>query len=131
VSESFSGLGLIFYVPPMRLPVVPLGDESLFLPSLPIRGITAIAQTLARISVIGSPWHDGFHLIDVQALAITHLSQFFAPPLEAAASLRASATPIGARQMAAILGSTLPTVDCTALLSKGGEPLMFRKGIQT
>lgn len=124
---TFSGLGLIFYSPPLRLPVIPLGDESRFLPPLPIVGSDRIAQILARISVADSPWHDGFHLIDVPSVEMTHVSQFFSPPLGASRHPVPNA-PIGARHMAAMLGSTLPTVDITALLTKRGDLLVFKNG---
>jgi hypothetical protein len=127
-SPSFSGLGLILYAPPMRLPVVSLGDQSLFQPQLPVREIETIAEVLARISTLESPWHDGFHLIDARAAEMTHVSQFFSPPLDRAQSLRVSAMPIGARQMSAMLGSMLPIVECTALLTKRGDSLVFRAG---
>ena len=124
---TFSGLGLIFYNPPLSLPVITLGYESLFLPPLPIVGADVIAQILARISVAESPWHDGFHLIDAQSVEMTHVSQFFSPPLEAA-HYSVSDPPIGARHMAAMLGSTLPTVDVTALLTKRGDLILFKNG---
>jgi hypothetical protein len=112
----------------MRLPVTSLGDQSLFEPRLPVRGIEAMAEVLARISTLESKWHDGFHLIDTRAVEMTHVSQFLAPPIDSAARLPVPATPIGARQMAAILGSMLPIVECAALLTKGGESLVFRAG---
>lgn len=127
VPAAFSGLGLIFYHSPMRLPVVPLGHQSLFQPPLPIAGADAIAEALARISVIDSPWHDGFHLIDARSVEMTHVSQFFSPPLDVG-RLPVSAVPVGARHMAAVLGSILPTVEVVALLTKRGESFVFKNG---
>jgi hypothetical protein len=128
--NSFSGLGLIFYVSPLQLPVVALADQALFHPGLPVRGLHAIAQVLTKISVLESPWHDGFHLIDARLPAITHVSQFFAPSVASPRHIETLARPMGARQMAAILGSTLPNVDCTALLAKNGEPTVFVDGVK-
>jgi hypothetical protein len=126
--SSFSGLGLVFYRAPLRLPVASLGDQSLFLPTLPVHGVDAIARVLADISGSASLWHDGFHLVELSAVALTHVSQFFAPPIHLVTPLHSGATPIGARQMAATVGSKIPSVEYTAILSKSEGPLVFRAG---
>ncbi len=127
-SASFTGLGLIFYVAPLRLPVAALGDESLFQPVLPVEGVANIADVLVAISSVASLWHDGFHLVDVRAGTLTHVCQFLAPPPEVLPAVRRGMLPIGARQMAALAGSRIESVACAALLSDHGGPLVFRKG---
>ena len=41
--------------------------------------------------------------VDVQSLALTHISQFIAPPLDRLADIASDVWPTGARQMTALL----------------------------
>jgi len=127
--SDFTGLGLVLYTAPLRLPVAALGDQSLFRPALPVRGAEQIAGVLAEISTASSPWHDGFHLLDVHERALTHVCQFLAPPLELVEAPLGRALPVGARHSAAVAGSRLESVACTALLSNSGGALVFHRGV--
>ncbi len=127
-AESFSGLGLIFYRPPLSLPVLPLGDVERFPYSLPVTGAKSIANVLMKTSNLDCPWHDGFHLIDIHDFALTHVSHFFSPPL---AQQPSSSAPIGARKMAAILGSLLQSVDCIAILNSKKQTSIYSSGVCT
>lgn len=127
---SFTGLGILFYNAPMQLPVVSLGNQSLFKPALPVMGVHEIARVLTEISVPDCDWHDGFHLIEARTLALTYVSQFLAPPLELCENLSLGSSPIGARQMAAMAASRIPAVEYSALLSKKDGALVFRAGTQ-
>jgi hypothetical protein len=129
-SDGFSGLGILFYLGPLHLPVVPLGDQTLFNPSLPIAGFECIVRVLAAISTTKSAWHDGFHLIDVKTAQLTHISQFFAPPIEVLQACVPHGTPMGARQLAAVAGSRMDTVACTGLLSRNADPIVFSGGVR-
>ncbi|TDN63936.1 hypothetical protein B0G77_7627 [Paraburkholderia sp. BL10I2N1] len=129
-TENFSGLGILFYRGPLRLPVVPLGDQTLFDPALPVAGFENIARVLASISTVASVWHDGFHLVDVETTQLTHASQFFAPPVEILQASVQHGTPMGARQLAAMAGSRMDTVACTGLLSKTSDPVVFSGGVR-
>jgi len=129
-SDDFIGLGILFYLGPPRLPVVPLGDQTLFKPALPVIGLQRIAKVLASISTVASVWHDGFHLVDVSAGQLTHISHFFAPPIEFLQASVPQGTPIGARQLAAVAGSRMDTVACTGLLSKNADPIVFSGGLR-
>jgi len=126
--RTFVGLGIIFYDAPMRLPVAPLGDQSQFRPTLPVRGRDSIAGVLAEITQVESPWHDGFHLVDVGANELTHVSQFFAPPLEFFDPPRKGAAPSGARHLAAMAGSRIDSVSYTAVVSSNGAAMVYRRG---
>jgi hypothetical protein len=130
---DFIGVGLIFYIGPMRLPVVPLGDEKLFHPSLPILGANSIARILAEISQASHVWHDGFHLIERNLLEfdqckLTHVCQFVSPPLHFLDFPRAGELPIGARRKSAMAISKLENVCCAALLTKGFDAIIFYNG---
>lgn len=125
--SDFAGLGIIFYWPPMGLPVLSLGDHDAFPFPVPAVGEEAIATVLAKISGRSSPWHDGFHLIDSSAVALTHPSQYVSPPLDVPPRLAASEV-IGARQMTALLASNLTNVSCVALLNANGEVLVYQHG---
>jgi hypothetical protein len=125
---DFTGIGLVFYRQPMRLPCRALGDQALFEPALPVAGEERLAQVLAAISRRGSRWHDGFHLIDADSLRLTHVCQFVSPPLALLPEPAAGQEPVGARWRSAVALSQLPGVPLTALISSRGEPFIFEGG---
>ena len=127
-THAFSGLGLIFYSSLADLPIVALGDQSLFPRTLPVADRQTLASLLAEISTFSSPWHDGFHLIDANSFALTHISQFLSPPVEFLCQSNSQGLPIGARHMAAMAGSRIASVSYTALLSNKGVPAVFQRG---
>lgn len=127
-THAFSGLGLIFYSSLADLPIVALGDQSLFPRTLPVADRQVLASLLAEISTFCSPWHDGFHLIDANSFALTHVSQFLSPPVDFLGQSSSQGLPVGARHMAAMAGSRIASVSYTALLSNKGVPAMFQHG---
>lgn len=128
-TPGFAGVGVVFYRPPLRLPIASLGRSNSAKPSLPIHGARDIATTLASVSDRASPWHDGFHLVDAQSLALTHIAQFIAPPLDHVRAIASDAQPTGARQMTALLTSKLRCVGSVALLSTVGEINFYSEGV--
>lgn len=128
-TSDFSGVGVVFYMPPLELPIAPLGRSSTAKPKLPVRGVYEIAKTLASVSDRSSLWHDGFHLVDAQSFALTHIAQFLAPPLKYVPDIASDAQPTGARQMTALLTSRLPCVVSVALLSANGEASFYSGGV--
>lgn len=127
-TPGFAGIGVVFYKPPLELPLASLGRSSTTKPLLPVHGVREIATTLAAVSDRASPWHDGFHLVDAQSLALTHIAQFIAPPLNHVPDIASDAQPTGARQMTALLTSRLPCVISVALLSAAGETSFYSEG---
>ncbi len=132
ISESkgpdFSGLGLIFYSPPIEIPSFALGDS---LPpglKLPLRGIDSIASLLIEISANDSNWHDGFHLINYRDFSLTHICQFLSPPPASIPTPKQGSLPIGARQMSALAISKLISVELIILISSNGEIHIFSNG---
>lgn len=130
IKPTFTGLGLVLFEPPIRLPVASLGDQTLFKPLLPVSNIEKIAAVLTIISDASSPWHDGFHLVDVRLRALTHISQFLAPPIELLKHTCTGQLPVGARHLAALGGSALDSVACSALLGSEGILEVFVGGKQ-
>lgn len=128
VGAEFTGIGLIFYSPPLNLPARSLGDPALFVPRLPISGDAAIAGLLAGISRSDSPWHDGFHLIDAASFQLTHVCQFLSPPLDLIGEPEKGNLPVGARWYSALAISKLPQVILTALIGQQGTQVIFRQG---
>jgi hypothetical protein len=124
---SFSGVGLVFYFHLEGLPNTPLGSRTAPTPDLPVFGTEAIAQILASVSDHASPWHDGFHMIDMRSKALTHLSQYLAPSLGGLSKLPAD-RPNGARQMTALLSSTIPGIAYVGVLSTGEEIVVYESG---
>jgi hypothetical protein len=125
---KFSGLGVIFYRRPIRLPIHALGSQGSFRPLLPIQGAAEIAKVLRSVSSADSPWHDGFHLVDARSLTLTHVSQFISPSKSSLTNSQIGKTPIGARQLAAIAVSKYRSADCVALVSANGDMQLYRDG---
>lgn len=125
--NEFSGLGLVFYRQPMVLPVIGLSTMEMDVPdSVDARDV---GEFLLRVSNLNSLNHDGFHLIDSATMRITHLSQFFSPPVNVEqVDIAEDSRPIGARYMAALLGSLIPSVEMTAVLGKKDDGIFFRRG---
>lgn len=127
-TEAFSGLGVVFYVSPANLPIAALGRDFSTRPKLPVSDMQEIVHVLSTVADRNSPWHDGFHLVDMTRSALTHLSQFVSPPLDGVNHIPADARPTGARQMTAQLTSQLPGVGCVALLSVCGDISIYQQG---
>lgn len=123
----FTGVGLVVYTPPMVLPVAPLVPPKLSV-ELPCKGLSASVELLCRLSDIRSPLHDGFHLIDASEMAITHVCHFFAPPIPRALPNSLPDYAVGARFMAALLGSLLPSVLMTAVLGDREGAIAIERG---
>jgi hypothetical protein len=126
-SETFSGVGLVFYSDLEELPSVPLGHRNAMKPDLPIFGAEAISRILAKVSDQASPWHDGFHMINIQSQSLTHISQYLAPPLKCLAQPPED-LPSGARQMTALLTSLIPGITYVGVLGMGDEIVVYKNG---
>jgi hypothetical protein len=127
LSSQFTGLGVILYRPPMVLPVtslLPPGQE----PMSKVLDVADNAKFLRTLSDSSGDLHDGFHLIDVEQLAITHVCQYVAPPIPAAMPNGALPYPVGARYMTALLASLLPSVVLSAMLNKREGAVAFVDG---
>lgn len=125
--KSFSGAGLVFYSHLEGLPSTPLGNRTATTPDLPVFGIEGIARVLASVSDHASPWHDGFHMIDMSSKTLTYLSQYLAPSLRGLSKLP-DGRPHGARQMTALLSSTIPGIAYVGILSTNAEIIVYENG---
>ena len=126
LAGDFAGLGVVFYdslaeLPHLQLEVV--GDERF---ELPVLGLEAIGEVLARTARRSSPWHDGFHFVHAGSGALTHLCQFIAPPLPGAAD--ASPRAGGARHMTALLASKVAGVVAIGLLTHERTASIYEAG---
>lgn len=124
----FAGIGLVLYVPPLDLPVAPLVPPSQ-IPPLPSGDVAESTRLLRQLADSACPLHDGFHLVDTYSLAITHLCHFFAPPIPAELPPSVPAHPVGARFMAALLGSLLPSVVMTSVLGEREGAIVIERGV--
>jgi hypothetical protein len=125
--KQFTGVGIVFYNELQFLPIAALGSTATPKPHLPVSQIDAIARTLTALSDLQSPWHDGFHLINSNSQALTHISQFLAPPLDHLLYDK-SPRPSGARLMSAMLSSTVIGIDCIGVLNTPGEIIIYKNG---
>jgi hypothetical protein len=126
-TERFTGLGLVVYAPPIDLPVTPLVPPELSVP-LPCKDRAASVELLCRLSDVRSALHDGFHLIDGSTMSITHVCHFFAPPIPETLPSSIPDYAVGARFMAALLGSLLPSVVMTAVLGEREGAIVIERG---
>jgi len=127
---DFVGLGVVLYRQLDSIPMLPLGDQRCCDLPLPVSGAEAIATTLVNVSSASSPWHDGFHLVEVTGPALTHVSQYLAPPVGSnGTEVLGSQRPTGARHMTALLVSQLKGVACVGLLPSHAEPSVFERGV--
>lgn len=125
VGSQFTGVGLIFYSPPLELPIVALRGEEPAPVKLPLKG-RAVVEALADMSTFASLWHDGFHLLEAETLTLTHLAQFVSPPI---AAFRGKLPQRGgARHMTAALSSLVNGVDSAAVLTADGRASIYRGG---
>jgi hypothetical protein len=127
-TKSFSGLGLILYHSTHALPVLPLTHSESELP-LPTMGLEDSVRLLHTLCQFDSPFHDGFHLVEAESLSITHVSQFFSPPIPEIVPQSPTNHAVGARFMSAWLGSYLPAVCMAATLSRVEGGLVFERGV--
>ena len=125
-SKEFTGLGIVFYKSLNNLPYLTLHEKKLSSDlcfSYPVK-------TLLKISEYSSPYHDGFHFIDIKTMEITHISQYISPPVELINDLNLEAiTPCGAREMTAFLTSKIDGILCVGLISSDKIIKIFKNGI--
>jgi len=125
-SDDFSGVGVVFYDDIAALPHLQLTNETEN-PCSMLFSDWNLATTLAAISTMRSPLHDGFHFIETRSWRLSHISQFISPPIPIDAAQRFHGS--GARLMAAVLASLLPGITCVGLISHSGETYLFHSGV--
>lgn len=117
--NDFCGVGLVVYSEFRTLPVLSL------YPRIKITGIDLIEQII-NASRFTSDCHDGFHFIS-NDWKLTHRNQYFAPPIPADLRLTDKGN-FGARYVSALLGSLLPNVICTGIVSERDGVVVFEDG---
>lgn len=123
---EFTGLGIIFYKSLNNLPYLTLHENKLSSDVC----FSDLIKTLLKISEYSSPYHDGFHFIDVQTMEITHISQYISPPVELINDLNLEAIiPCGAREMTAFLTSKINGILYVGLISSDKIIKIFKNGI--
>jgi hypothetical protein len=127
--SDFSGLGIVFYENLEKLPFISLEVLSRDQIHLPVRGIEAIASTLASVSSSSSGWHDGFHFVDTSKQQLTHLAQFLSPPLPEPKTSAPKAS--GARHMTAMLAARINGIAGIGILTQSSELVFFDHRAQT
>lgn len=123
----FTGFGLIFYNDLAMLPYLPLAtgvDSSTAIETFEGLDLLSVLELTCQTD---SPYHDGFHFVDIETMAVTHISQFISPPIPQTSLDRFKGT--GARQMSAVLASIIPGVLCVGLASQKGDVQLFMDGI--
>jgi hypothetical protein len=124
---DFAGLGIIMYNDLNGLPVNPL--RNLLPPNikLPLVGKDVLIRTLCNLNQKSSMYHDGFHMLSKDG-ALTHLCQYFSPPIYKNANLDFTK---GGRYRAAQYGSYLENILATGIIGENYGPVIFIKGEKT
>lgn len=120
--SDFSGIGLILYKDLSKIPIYPLSLKKLDYST------ESLVEKLIHISTLSSEFHDGFHLIS-NDLKLTHISQYFSPPIVTEAHVNHSKT-IGGRYMAALFGSHIEGVELTGIATTTNGIVIFQNGIE-
>lgn len=118
--EEFCGVGLILYSDVTSLPIASLRPGN-----SPLEGGT-LEDIISKASCLSEPCHDGFHLVS-NDWRLTHVNQYFAPPLPTNITLEVRPG-FGARHASALLGSLLPGVICIGVLGNGDSLVVFQEG---
>ncbi len=126
VPEDFSGVGIVIYDSLLALPFLPLdvGEVERF--NLPVSGLDAVGDVLARTARRSTHWHDGFHFLHAESLRLTHLCQFISPPLPNAGDLVPRAS--GARHMTGLLASRVAGIVAVAILTQERVASIYESG---
>jgi hypothetical protein len=125
---DFSGTGVIVTTRVDDLPILamrPVSDPG---------EVANVADLLAAISNPAHEHHDGFHVLDPD-LRILRLGQYFSPPIVLSAQIDRTKR-FGGRYLAALFGSTLPSVLATGIAScdfgialfRNGQEIAYRRG---
>ncbi|MGZ8214510.1 MAG: hypothetical protein ACXWTP_08425 [Methylosarcina sp.] len=121
-AREFCGIGVVLYSDFKSLPVLPLCPNQL------IQQEQNIVDKLVSASLLSNPCHDGFHLISLE-LEVTHTNQYFAPPLPSSMNIYGRQMKNrGARYVSAQIGSLLPGVCCTGIVSDRDGLVIFENG---
>ncbi len=126
LSDDFSGLGIVFYDSLAALSFLPLEVAGTGSFDLPVSGLSAISDVLARTTRRSSRWHDGFHFVQANSVCLTHLCQFIAPPLPDTGDALPRAT--GARHMTALLASRVSGIVMVGLLTQERVVSIYESG---
>jgi len=116
---DFSGIGLVIYEYIDQLPIIDLRE------SAPDTN-QSLVPLLAEISSSSSQYHDGFHFLNLE-WEITHVSQYFSPPIISSIPLDRSRQ-IGGRYVAALFGSAIDGVKMCGIISKKIGISIFENG---
>lgn len=118
---DFSGLGVLVYSSFKNLPVVGMREKYSEI------GAYSSSELLARVSTTRSKYHDGFHLLSHDC-KLTHLSQYFSPPIVRSIQLP-NTNDFGGRYVAALFGSTINEVEFSAIVNTNIDLSIFRNGM--
>lgn len=118
--REFTGTGVIVHPEPNELGLFPIASDAGFQPS------ESVQRTIAEISKPGSPWHDGFHILN-PALELIAVSQYFSPPVIQDVSIDRE-RPFGGRYLAALFGSKIDGVIATGIATPSLGSVVFRDG---
>ena len=119
---NFSGLGLLICDTPEVLPILPLRHFS-----VPPDGRDLIASLVA-MSSHESEYHDGFHIVSSD-WRLNRVSQYISPPIIDNAIIDRRKT-FGARYVAALLGSAIPSVQLTGIAGRRFGIAIFEGGAE-
>jgi hypothetical protein len=117
---DFSGVGLLVCDDPADLPIFPISNASAFAAS------GDLIADLIHLSSFTSRHHDGFQIVSSDQRLI-RISQYFSPPIKPTTLVNRHRR-FGARYLAALFGSALPTIPLSGIASRGFGIAIFKSG---
>ena len=117
--NTFTGTGIVVYDSLESLPLFFMSDHSKV-----VEG--DIYKTILESSLATNPNHDGFNMINSD-FEITHRNVYFAPPINQEVDFD-NCKGYGTRYVAALMGSTVPGVLLTAVVSNSYGIVIFKDG---
>lgn len=118
--NKFTGTGLVVYESLDNLPLFLMSESST------VEENADLYATILESSLATNPNHDGFNMV-TNNFKITHRNVYFAPPIKKEVTFD-NRKGYGTRYVAALMGSTIPGVSLTAVVSNSYGIVIFENG---
>lgn len=118
--NTFTGTGIVVYESLDEFPLFLMSENSR------VEGNADVYSTILESSLATNPNHDGFNMVN-NDFEITHRNVYFAPPINRKVIFDNS-NGYGTRYVAALMGSTIPGVLLTAVVSNSYGIIVFENG---
>ncbi|MFX1293577.1 MAG: hypothetical protein ACFFD2_01775 [Promethearchaeota archaeon] len=125
--SDFSGIGLILYDPNIfnNNWYVDLRPSIQCPRNVRLGNMNRVLSTLLEIAKNSNPLHDGFHFFNYSTGLLTHIAQYFFPPIIPKLKINEY---YGTRYHSALYGSCINGVILTGTINSNNKYFVFKKG---